>query len=195
MVQIQVFQVNQNRTQLDVTVKTTAGNTIQTVTLWNQDTFKNYPLALDFTNKLTQISNTETFTISADEISESILDGIYFIEITDDSTSQECAGCSNIALGVATDFTRFQFCIMKILCGIEAQCVGCDNELHKALTYKLYIDGLRNSLQLGNFNTAITFWKNLNRNCSSKCTECSNLSFIAKKGLGFQTLNNSLILY
>lgn len=195
MVQINIFKVNHNRTQLDIKLTTSTGNTIQSVKLWTQDTFKDYSQALDFTSKLSQTGNIETFTISANEINETILTGIYFIEVTDDSSPSECSTCNNTEMGVATDFARFQYCILAILCKLEEQCIGCNNELHKALTMKLYIEGMRNSLMLGNFTTAITFWKNLNRSCKSKCVECNNLDIIAKKGLGFQTLNNQLTLY
>jgi hypothetical protein len=195
MAYISVFKVNSDASALTVIANAPSGNLIQTVKLWTQDTFKDYSQALDFTSKLEQISNTESFTITASEIGVTTLDGIYFIELVDDSEPGECLGCDQAVMGVATDFARFQFCLSEFLCKLQYGCVGCDAELHKALTMNMYIDGLRNMLQLGNWTTAISFWKNLNRACSSTCVECCNLSAIQKKGLGFQTLGNNLILY
>lgn len=196
MVYINTFNVNQAADALNVIVATDTGETITDVKLWTQDTFKDYTQALDFTSKLSQTTNTETFTISASEIGESKLTGIYFIEITDSTPEEgECDGCSNIQLGVATDFTRFVYCITEYLCALESCCGDCNQELNKALTMNLYINNLRNSLQLGNFTTAITFWKNLSRACPGECTECGELEGVARAGLGFQTLGNNLLLY
>lgn len=192
---IQVFQINQQGNEITVVCNAPSGETVESVLLWNQDTFKNYTTAIDLSSKLAQTSNIESFTITLDDIGESSLDGIYFIEISDSSDPDACDDCENTALGVATDFSRFNYCLIEYLCKIESQCVNCDNELHKALTMKMYIDGLKNSIQLGNLTTAITFWKNLNRACKKSCTECCNLSNIAKKGLGFSTLGNEIILY
>lgn len=193
---ISVFKVNQDGSELDVVVSTDAGETIQEVRLWTQDTFKDYTQALDFSSKLSQTTNNETFTILDTEVGESPLNGIYWLEVVDSTTPDPgCTECSNTALGVATDFSRFSYCIIDILCKIEQCCGDCNHELQQALTMNLYINGLRNSLQLGNFTTAISFWKNLNRACDPVCTECGTLDNVAKKGLGFQTLGNNLLLY
>jgi len=191
---IDIFKIANNAKELQVTATAPQGSNFTQVLLWTEDTYKDYTQALDFTSKLDGTSTTETFTIEASELSESTLDGIYFIEMVDNSTpSSSCAGCSNTVLGVATDFSRFNNCIVEYLCKVD---IECNNEyLHKAVTMKMYIDGLRNSLQLGNFTTAIQFWKNLNRSCEDVCKTCSNtLSELAKKGLGFQTLAGELIL-
>lgn len=193
---ISIFKISQDATELEVTATATTGSVFTQVWLWTEDTYKDYSEAFDFSSKLEATSENETFTISASEISESTLDGIYFIELVDNSTpGGPCDSCDNTVLGVATDFSRFTYCIVEYLCNVDIECNSCNKYLNKALTMKMYIDGLRNSLQLGNFTTAITFWNNLDRACDSECTECSNsLSDLAKKGLGFQTLNNELIL-
>lgn len=195
MVEITVFRVNNQEDKLEITMNTQIDETIQELRLWTQDTFKNYELAIDLSSKLVQSSNTEILTITASEISEESLTGIYFIEAVDSTESEECIGCSNTVLGVASDFSRFQYCITEYLCKLKIDCPDCNKELGHALTLKLYIDGMKNSLQLGKFNVAIMFWRNLNVVCKSNCVQCDKISYITKKGLGFQTLNNDLILY
>lgn len=191
---ISTFRVNQDGLGLTIIASTDSGETIQSLKIWNQDSYKDYTKALDFSSKLVQTTNTESITITASELSESKLNGIYFVELVDSTSSEECAGCNNTRLGVATDFSRFSYCIIDYLCKME-NCCNCNEELNRALTMKLYMDQLRNSLQLGNFTTAIKFWKNLNRACKPECEECNSITSVSTKGLGFQTLNNELILY
>ena len=197
MAYINVFKVSQDGTELTLTMTPNSGYNLISIKLWTEDTFKDYSQALDFTSLLADTLGGQTVTITAALIDETFLDGIYFVEVSDNGPSRgPCEGCSNTVLGVATDFSRFNYCLMEYLCKIDPQCTACDNYLHKALTMKMYIDGLRNSLQLGNFTTAISFWENLDRACSASCTECgTTLSDLARKGLGFQTLGGELILY
>jgi hypothetical protein len=196
MAYISVFKVNQEGSALDLVVSADEGETIDSIMLWTQNTFKDYTQALDFSSKLSGLTNNESITILASEIGETQLNGIYFVEAIDSSTPEPgCNECSNTVLGVATDFSRFAYCIIEFLCKMEECCGDCNHELNKALTMKLYMDGLRNTLQLGNFTTAIKFWENLNRACDPVCKECGALDNVAKKGLGFQTLGNQILLY
>lgn len=194
MAYINTFKITNNATQLEVALTANAGETFNQVLLWTEETFKDYSQAINFSSKLSGVGEEESFIITAAEIEETVLDGIYFIEVTDTSIpGSSCESCQNTALGVATDFARFSYCITEYLCGMDINCA--DSRLLKAITMKMYIDGLRNSLQLGNFITAIKFWNNLDRACSNSCTTCTNkLSELAKKGLGFQTLGNEIIL-
>ncbi len=198
MAYLEMFKISPDGKKLRVAVKPDSGATLTSIKLWTE---KNYKSSSDFHNFSELVNNLGpsqglTFTISPEEVGKGKFDGLYFIEVQDSmGSSTPCSGCQGPAIGVATDFTRFSFCLLEYLCGIDPQCVSCDIELHKALTMKLYIDGLRNSIQLGKFTTAITFWKNLNRACKSECVECQDLSAIAKKGLGFHTLGGNLILY
>lgn len=192
---IDLFRVNQDATELTIITSTNTGETIQSLKLWTQNTFKDLTQAIDFSSKLEQTYHKETITITASELSESTLKGIYFVEVVDSTDPGGCTDCSSVALGVAVDLSRFSYCIIDYLCKMEYCCGECNQELHKALTMKLYVDGLKNSLQLGNFTTAISFWKNLDRVCKTECIECKDLVGITSKGLGFQTLGNELLLY
>jgi len=196
MAYISLFKVDQDGQNLTLTVQPASGSVLTSLLLWTQSTYKDYSKAVDLTSLISG-SGSQTITISSAQISESFLSGVYFIEVTDNSTPpSSCDTCSNVELGVATDFSRFSYCLANYLCEVDLNCANCDNNLSTALTMKMYIDGLRDSLQLGNFTTALSFWANLNRFCSGECTECgTTLSDAARKGLGFQTLGNELILY
>jgi hypothetical protein len=198
MAYISIFKVTQDGKSLELTTQPTSGSNFTELLLWTQDTYKDYSQAVDLTSKLNTVgSGSQTITIADSDIGESFLSGIYFIEISDDSTpSSSCDSCSNTELGVATDLSRFSYCLAQYLCDIDLSCANCSPNLSTALTMKMYIDNLRDSLQLGNFTTAIEFWSNLDRFCQGSCTECgTSLSDVARRGLGFQTLGNELILY
>lgn len=198
MAYISIFKVSQDGKQLELTAQPASSSVFTELLLWTQDTYKNYSQAVNLTSKInTTVQGSQTITITDSDIGESFLSGIYFIEISDSSTpSSSCDTCSNTALGVATDLSRFSYCLAQYLCDIDLSCANCSPNLSKALTMKMYIDNLRDSLQLGNFTTAIEFWSNLNRFCQGSCVECgTSLSSIARSGLGFQTLGNELILY
>ena len=196
MAYISLFKVDQDGQNLTLTIQAAAGAQLTSLLLWTQSTYKDYSSAVNFTSLLNGASS-QTIIISTSLLGENFLSGIYFIEVTDDSTpSSSCSTCTNTELGVATDFSRFSYCLANYLAEVDMNCANCDNNLSTALTMKMYIDGVRDSLQLGNFTTAISFWAQLNRFCSGSCTECgTSLSDAARKGLGFQTLGNELILY
>tara|TARA_R110000796_G_scaffold202062_1_gene318323 strand:+ start:6939 stop:7535 length:597 start_codon:yes stop_codon:yes gene_type:complete len=198
MAYISLFKVDPDGKNMSLTVQPASGSNLTELLMWTQDTYKNYNNAIDLTNLLNlTVTGSQTISISTSDISEDYLSGIYFIELTDNSTpSSDCSTCSNTELGVATDFSRFSYCLAEYLVDINYNCANCDNNLSTALTMKMYIDGLRDSLQLGNFTTAISFFENMDRFCSGSCVECSStLSDAARYGLGFQTLGNELILY
>ena len=198
MAYLETFRISSDGKQMTITVKPDIGSTLTNARLWTQDNYKSISNYHDLTYLLEdlEISQGTTITLVPSDIGKSIFDDLYFVEFQDDAgTISPCNGCAGPAFGVSVDFARFSFCLLEYLCSIDPQCATCDIELHKALTIKLYIDGLRNSIQLGKFTTAITFWKNLNRACSTQCVECCDLSGIAKKGLGFHTLGGELILY
>tara|TARA_R110000851_G_scaffold57420_2_gene133754 strand:+ start:960 stop:1556 length:597 start_codon:yes stop_codon:yes gene_type:complete len=198
MAYISIFKINQSGTELELTVQPASGETFSELLLWTQDTYKDYSKAIVLTSKLDTLSTTsQSIVISNSDIGEAFLSGIYFIEISDTSTpAGTCNTCSNTELGVATDLSRFSYCLATYLCEVDLSCANCDPNLSVAVTMKMYIDNLRDSLQLANFTTAISFWSNLNRFCKGSCVECgTSLSTIARTGLGFQTLGNELILY
>lgn len=198
MAYISIFKVSQDGKELQLTMQPTSGETFSSLLLWTQDTYKDYSQAIDLTSLISTTSTVSQSIVIADsDIGESFLAGIYFVEITDTSDPAGlCDSCSNVELGVATDLARFSYCLAQYLCDIDLSCANCSPNLSTALTMKMYIDSLRDSLQLGNFITAIDFWVNLDRFCDGECVECgTDLSELARRGLGFQTLGNELILY
>lgn len=186
MTNINIFKISGDGSKLELQVTTDVGQTITSVRIWNHETFKDYNLIIDVSNKLSGTSNSETIEIFPTDINTTLLDGIYFVEVLDSIGD-------NSKLGVAVDISRFMFCLSEYLCKVNIQCPSCDNELFKALTMKLYMDNLKYSLQLGNFTTAITYWKNLNKICKKACVECKDVSTLQMTGLGFGILEGGLM--
>lgn len=188
MITINNFNISTDGKNLNVSVSASATYKIISVKLWNQSTYKDYTQAVDFTSKLAGTSENEIFTINASEVGETDLEGIYWIEFETDEL-----GISP-ELGVATNLTRFYYCISEMLCAIQDPCVPNNVPLFNVLTSNLYIDSLRNSLILTHYTQAIMFWKNLNRLCKVSCKTCCDVSSVTQAGLGFATINNELIL-
>ena len=183
------FRVTNDLANLNLTVSTTTGNTITSLTLWTADTFKDAAQGINLTSLLTGVGNVETLVIPAATVGVTSLTSIYFVEVTTSVPNEDPT------LGVTVDFTRFQICITDLLCRVAAQPIQTDNELHKALTYDMYIDSLRYTLLERKYRLAIGFFKNLDRVCNSECKICCDLSELARRGLGFSTVNNELILF
>lgn len=189
MATINRFRVSNDLSTLELTISTTVGNTITSLVLWTHENFKDPDRSRDLSSFLTGSSNIETITLTAAQVGETMLESIYFIE----AVSSDAPDTPQ--LGIAVDFTRFQICITEILCRVAVQTIYNDNEIHKAITYNMYIESLRNTILEGRYRLSIGFFNNLNRVCQSECKACCDLTEIAKKGLGFSILNNELILY
>ena len=78
MIQINNLSISNDKTRIYVDVETNEGEIIETATLWNHNTFKNYSLSVPISFKLEQINNQEVFTLEATEINANYFNGIYF---------------------------------------------------------------------------------------------------------------------
>ena len=205
MIVINLLKISNDRTTMDVSVSTSAGETIESVSLWTDKSFKNYDAALDFTSKLAQTSEDEVFSITASEVDGDVFDGIFFLEFTttDVTPPSTCTGCNGqIALGVVAEFTRFQECILEKVLKLNT----CDGEIFgkggcgdsktgDIINTKVILDALKYALQSGFYNEAITFKKQLDKFCTEKCWTCDDLTDPTYlSGLNYCTIDNTLIL-
>lgn len=188
MITINSFTIASDGSKLDVSVSAESTYKINSAILWTEATYKDYTQAKDFTSKLAQTNENEIFEITASELDVTILEGIYWIEFETDEPDAASE------LGVTTNLTRFYYCISEMVCAITDPCMSNNVPLFNSLTANLYIDSLRNALILGQYTSAIMFWKNLNRLCKVSCKTCCDISNVNQAGLGFATINNELII-
>ena len=190
---------------MDVSVSTTVGETIESVNLWTDKTFKNYDVALDFTSKLAQTSENEIFSITASEVDGEVFDGIFFLEFTttDLTPPDNCTGCDGqIALGVVAELTRYQECLLEKVLKLNT----CDGNLFAdgacgtsetgdIININVILDALKYALQSGYYNEAITFITQLAKLCTTSCWYCDDFADpVYKSGLNYCTIDDTLIL-
>lgn len=190
---------------MDVSVSTSPGETIESVSLWTDASFKNYDVALDFTHKLSQVDENEVFTILASEVDGEVYDGIFFLEFTttDLTPPDGCEGCDGqIALGVVAEFTKYQECLLgKVLAlnncdGDVFAKGGCGQpETADIINITVILDAMKYALQSGYYTEAINFLNQLDKLCTVDCWTCDDLADpVYKAGLNYCTIDNTLIL-
>ena len=73
--QITLFKITDDKTQIDLTITDAAS--VTTLYVWTASTYKDYTLAIDLSSKLTA-SATENITIIPTDLSITEFDGLYF---------------------------------------------------------------------------------------------------------------------
>ena len=190
---------------MDVSVSTTVGETIESVNLWTDKTFKNYDTAIDFTSKLAQTSENEIFTINSSEVDGETFAGIFFLEFTttDLTPPDNCTGCDGqIALGVVAELTVYQECMLAKVLKLNT----CDGELFTKggcntpetgdiINISVILDALKYALQSGYYNEAINFKNQLDKLCADDCWVCDGYADpVYKSGLNYCVIDDTLIL-
>jgi len=205
MVIINKFSINQDGSQMQVSVETDDTFIFTSALLWTDATFKDYNESIDISSYLTQSSNIENFTINASDIGFDSFSGIYFLELQDNSTLEDdCVTCNN-NLAVAATFVKYKLCLLDKVKAYEV----CNNFSEKNLDSNLFdilnietiLNATMTALEFGYYGEALDSLKVLKRLCNNNCDECDDclecqelLNPIFKRGLNYSTLDNSLIL-
>ena len=157
---ITLFEVSQDRTQLDLVIED--ATLVTSLNLWTTSTYKDYNLAVDLSAKLTG-SATETIIITLDDLSLSYFDGVYFIEAENPTT---------LSLAVASDLTRYKECIVdKILQTIN--CSDCLNTISdSAINAQTLLYSLQAAIQNSFIDEIVLISNTLDRYCSADCKSC-----------------------
>ncbi len=204
MISINILKIPSDRKTINVSVETSVGNTIDSVKLWTDSTFKDYTKAIDLSNKLEGINNKEVFSIEIGDINETdSFDGIYFIEFTTTNIVSVGNSCTNnndfIALGVVANLGYFQECLLEDILKVNynTEDVLNSNEINKLVNTKVLIDGLATSIKFGYYSEAIDLLNGLRIICkdNSQCISCNSLTTpIFSSGLNFGILDDNIIL-
>lgn len=188
MISINILQIPSDRKTIDVEVTTDIGSTFSTVKLWTEDTYKESTKEIDLTSKLLKSSNTESFTIDAEDLDIKQFDGLYFIEFEDSN--------SLLQLSAVAELTTYKKCLLdntlKILSSntnvLKGE--GCNNsDFNKLIYIHTILNALQASVISGYYGEAIDLFNILKKFCKN-CSTCGNLNSILSLG----TLNNNIIL-
>lgn len=203
---INTLSISGNRDEILVDVEVPDGNFITQVLLWTEDTFKDISKALDLSSLLSGTDNREIFSITLEDIGITEFDGIYFVEFTSDEPENlsECSDCKdNVALGITTDFTKYHECILEKTLNVvlnpkdslfsDSVCgVSYNKDLVNA---SILLEGVYTALKFGWYQEAIKLLSSLEFYCDTGCKSCQSFSdTILQNGLGFGTIDNSIVL-
>ena len=184
MININELKINTTATEISVDVDTTVSNLFTKVLLWTTDTFKDIPTAIDLSHLLAGTDETEVFTILASELGVSKIEGLFFIEFTTNEPDTK--------LGVVSNFIPYYECILNrvLKSGVES-CRTTDSGLSYINTL---LETLNYSIQTGFYEEAVKISKELDKICVLCATCASYEDTLLVNGLGFGTIDNSIIL-
>tara|TARA_R110000796_G_scaffold236214_1_gene355451 strand:+ start:21018 stop:21566 length:549 start_codon:yes stop_codon:yes gene_type:complete len=160
--QITQFNIDSNTLVLTITNASSAF----LLRLWTDKTYKDFSKAIDLTAKLTG-SATETITITLADLGETIIDGIYFIEVED---------ANEVSTAYTSNLIKYKECILdKIIKNI--QCKSClDYFDQDTINAHSLLIATEYSLELGYIEVALNNLKALNKYCSNACQSCGSFS-------------------
>ena len=177
MITINNVSIN-NSGNIDVDITAQNGYEIESAKLWLRNDFKDYSLAKDFSFKLTQVSENESFTLEPDEIDLLNFNGLFFIEFQEGLVGHSTEVISTIV--AVSNFTKYNLCLSELILN-SSVCVEnlfsrevCDdNSVNKAISVSLLLDAVEKCLLLGQFVEANLLLDKIDRLCK-KCNTCNN---------------------
>lgn len=158
--QITQFSINNARTQINLTITDAAS--VTSLTLFTEDTYKDYSTAVDLSSLLTGAA-TESISITLGAISEAYFDGIYIIEAQDPD---------EVKYALTSDLTRYKECILNKLVELSL-CDSClKKESSSLINAQGLLNGLEDAVEQGFIEEATNIVKALDKYCSNDCVSC-----------------------
>lgn len=174
------FEILNNGQQLAIDVQTVGGSIINSIKLWNIDTFKNDDLSIDLNYNLEQINNKEIFIVDAEDLNLNSFTDIWFIEIKSNYEGPEgCTTCQDPALGITYNLQPYYKCMLNYLLDAEKSTICNPTSIYNdnlTITVNLLINSIEKSLDIGYYSQAIELLNNLKKFCDiSKCKNCQTV--------------------
>lgn len=180
MITINNFEIQNNGSELAIDVQTETGSLITSILLWYVDDFKDYTKAYNLDYKLTQLSNQESFIVTAEELEISSFEDIWFIEIQSDYIPEDnCGEFLDPALGITYNLHPYYVCLLNRFFEFNKNpCIDCSHSLidNLVLSIGLTIDILEKAIEEGYYTQAIDLLKKLKKFCNiKKCNNCNTV--------------------
>lgn len=174
------FEIQNNGERLEINVSVPSGSIVTSMVLWNMSTFKDYTKTINLNYKLTQLTNQELFTVSAQELQISSFDDIWFLEIQSDYIPvNNCDNFITPALAITYNLSPYYRCLLNRFFEHQKNpCVDCKDPFidNLALSIGLTIDIVEKSIEEGYYLQAIELVKKLKKFCSIvKCNNCEKV--------------------
>ena len=165
---VNTFMVSNDLSTIQLDVEVTAGQVVDSLLLWDQDTYKNPATAVSLTSLISGASNVESIEITAAQAGVSSFSGIYFLQIETDDEE---------AVVVATfNLTQYYIIQAKLIANIDLSCLNCNGNFQNAILFDMYLEATKQSLVLGRFQDAIDNLKKLIITVdTSDCDTCNDI--------------------
>lgn len=196
MITVNNLEIQENGSQLAINVQTETGSLITSILLWNMNTFKDYTQAINLDYKLEQLTNIESFIVTAEELQISSFDDIWFIEVQSNNETTSLGPFNSIfnfvfditntnvttlepALGITYNLSPYYKCLLNRFFEHQKNpCVNCNEPFidELVLSIGLTLDIVEHSIEEGYYLQAIELIKKLKKFCSiTKCNNCETV--------------------
>lgn len=113
MIAINNLKINAAADSVNVRVTTTTANRFTKILVWNEESYKDYSLAIDITTLIAGVSNVEDFSVSLLELQLSEFKGLIIFEFTTNETTD------NVKIGAIANLTKWHNCLTNKLLAID----------------------------------------------------------------------------
>lgn len=119
MIKINSIKINSIGDKVNFNVETTIGNRFVKLLTWDEDSYKDYSMAVDISSFLSKVSNIENMEIPLLDLQQPEFKGLIFFEFTTNENS------NNTAIGFIANLTKYHNCLTNKLLAIDI----CKNKL------------------------------------------------------------------
>ncbi len=195
MITVNIFEISNDGSTLNISVSTTTGEIFTSFRIWTEDTYKVESQAIDLTAQLQQINNNEVLQLGIADLGTADLEGFIFAEFTSSGTVPgDCDSCSNQVIAVAANLSKYQEILLNMVLNLSV----CRNpDFDPVIELDVLLEQTCEAFKCGYYNEAITLLETIERLYSDEveCEACQDLADPAiNTTLNFGILNNNLIL-
>lgn len=181
MITVNNFSIINNGQQLAIDVETNIGSNITSILLWDMNSFKDYSLAINISDQLEQVNESEVLIISAVDLGILKFEDIWFMEVQSNyvDPDPDCSTCELPALAITYNLLPYYQCMLDYLIqsGLN-DCESCNNTVQNnmTVTISLLLDAVEKALELGFYLQAIEMIKQVKKYCNiKKCNNCKSV--------------------
>jgi hypothetical protein len=158
-------------TELSVAITTEVGNFITSVVVWRPATYSNVNDAVDISDMIVGTSETESLTVTPEDIGETSFSGIYIIQVTSDEA------LNNTRTIIVGNISLYYECLLRKTLSLQIDGCNqiitddCSNCHENTLLTSVFINSMIKAVELQNMNAVIRFAKDLDNLCEF-CETC-----------------------
>lgn len=162
------YMVSNDLKSIELEVTVNAGQTVDTLLMWDQDTYKDPSRQIDLSSLIVGSGNSESITITASDFGVTSFSGIYFLQI-------ETSDLEGVVVATL-NLTQYYVVQAKLIANIDLSCLSCNENFQNALLFDMYLEATKQAMYIGRYQDAIKNLKNLLITIdTSSCDECNDI--------------------